>query len=583
MRVAQAIVQDFISAVRAQPLTQVFISYSRDNRETAEYVAQGLAGLGIDVWWDRELPGGAEFSEVIEKQLTEAHVVIVLWSASSTRSSFVRDESMRALEAGKLLPVRIEAVVPPLGFGQIHALDLLNWNGGRDDPAFVALADEVRKRLGQPLVPRQRYLPPRRRYRPTILAGVGLLVAAIVATGGWQFYNASESRRNLRLGLEEQFGREPNLQAARNYYLDALAHMAGNARARYYLGHVYAQLGEMELARISFERAAHDREGLDKAQLADASMRVAALSPAPEPASLVRADVSSAPPKDLPAPVGAQPADTRPAEPETADRQVKAAPPILGSIGGIRDPSAAASAAALARLPRLPPAPETRRRVDQLVDQMFSDDSETRITATTTLVTDPDLLSDAVPLAVNEAMNRLNAGRGKLAASVQSGVVNTLVLLQSAMPGTLLVHRGDIERLLKRAAPIGKYTATQAEKVQTLLASAAERRPVAFIQIANEAQRPIAEALAVRLRVAGYEAAGIELVGTRAPASSQIRVQGKSDRGFARWLAKVVRDADGEAVAVQALRNAAPSTDTFEIWFDRDLCTAERNLPKCGA
>ena len=410
---------------------------------------------------------------------------------------------MRALEAGKLLPVRIEAVVPPLGFGQIHALDLLNWNGGRDDPAFVALADEVRKRLGQPLVPRQRYTP-RRRYRPAILAGVGLLVAAIVATGGWQFYNASESRRNLRLGLEEQFGREPNLQAARNYYLDALAHMAGNARARYYLGHVYAQLGEMELARTSFERAAHDREGLDEAQLADASMRVAALSPAPEPAALVRADVSSAPPKDLPAPTGAQPAEARPAESRTAERQVKAAPPILGSIGGIRDPSAAASAAALARLPRLPPAPETRRRIDQLVDQMFSDDSETRITANTTLAIDPDLLSDAVPLAVNEAINRLNAGRGKLAASVQSGVFNTLVLLERAMPGTLLVHRGDIERLLKLAKPIGENTAAQAEKVQTLLAGAAERRPVAFIQIANEAQRPIAEALAVRLRVAGY-------------------------------------------------------------------------------
>ena len=489
---------------------------------------------------------------------------------------------MRALETGKLLPVRIEAVVPPLGFGQIHALDLLNWNGVSDDPAFAALADEVRKRLGQPLSPRQRYLPPRRRYRQAILAGIALLVAAIVATGGWQFYNASESRRNLQLGIEEQFGREPNLQAARNYYLDALAHVAGNARARYYLGHVYAQLGEMELARISFERAVRDREGLDEAQLADASMRVAALSPAPEPTALVRADTAAAPSKDAPALPGAKTAEPRQADAGAAglgaSGKTAATPGSIGLKG-----AGVAPVAALARLPRLPLAPETKRRVDQLVDQMFSDDSQTRITATTTLVTDPDLLSDAVPLAVDEANNRLNAGRGELAASVQSGVVNTLVLLQSAMPGTLLVHRNDIERLLKRAAPIGKYTAAQAEKVQTLLASAAERRPVAFIQIANEAQRPIAEALAVRLRVAGYEAPGIEFVGTRAPARSQIRVQGKSDRGFARWLAKVVGDADGETVAVQTLRNAAPSTDTFEIWFDRDLCTTERNLPKCGA
>jgi hypothetical protein len=130
--------------------------------------------------------------------------------------------------------------------------------------------------------------------------------------------------------------------------------------------------------------------------------------------------------------------------------------------------------------------------------------------------------------------------------------------------------------VLRRSAS----TAAQAEGADAAR-QRGERRPVAFIQIANEAQRPIAEALAVRLRVAGYEAAGIELVGARA-CEQQIACRARR-RGFARWLAKVVRDADGGAVAVQALRNAAPSTDTFEIWFDRDLCTAERNLPKCGA
>ena len=118
--------------------------------------------------------------------------------------------------------------------------------------------------------------------------------------------------------------------------------------------------------------------------------------------------------------------------------------------------------------------------------------------------------------------------------------------------------------------------------MQKLLDASASRRPVAFIQIANEAQRPMAEALVVRLRVAGYDAPGIELVGERAPASSQIRVQGKSERGFARWIAKVVGDADGEAVAVQTLRNVNPTTDTFEIWFDRDLCTPGRSAPQCA-
>ncbi len=557
-------------------MAQIFISYARENRDTAERVAIALAGLGVDVWWDRDIPGGSEFAEVIEQRLTEARVVIVLWSDPSTRSSFVRDESMRALEAGKLLPVRIEMVVPPLGFGQIHALDLFEWEGAADDPAFIDIANEVRKRLGQTPVPRPQRIGTRPRWqRQAIIGGVGALVAIALAGGAWNLYQESESRRNLRLGLEEQFSREPNLQAARNYYLDAVAHVPGNARARYYLGHVYAQLGEMALARASFERAARDREGLDEAQLADATMRVAALTPADEPAPVVSTAASSVPVPPAPAPAkkGASPAN---GDLTMADR---------APTRSIRLPDTGAVAAApiptVARIPRLPPQPESRRQASALVDQMFSDDSQKRIAATTSLVTDPDLISDAVPIAVDAALERLSGVRDKPAAAVQSGIVNTLVLLQSAAPATLLVNRPEIERLLKRAAPMGKYTASQVDKVQALLAAAGEERPVAFIQIANEAQRPMAEALAVRLRAAGYDAPGIELVGTRAPGRSEVRVQGKSERGYARWIAKIVRDADGEAVAVQTLRNVSPKTDTFEIWLDRDLCTAERTAPLC--
>jgi hypothetical protein len=559
-------------------LTQLFISYARENRDTAERVAHALGEIGIDVWWDRDIPGGSEFAEIIEQRLTEARVVIVLWSESSTRSGFVRDESMRALEAGKLLPVRIEVVVPPLGFGQIHALDLLDWDGAADDPAFVGVANEVRERLGQAPVARPQPPKPRPRWqRRAVIAAAGVLLATAAAAGGWHFYQQSESRRNLRLGLEEHFGREPNLQAARNYYLDALDHVAGNARARYYLGHVYAQLGEIGLARTSFERAVRDREGLDDAQLADASTRVAALAPTVEPTALVRTSAPASAPKDaaaLPAPPPPPAAKAvQPGAKMTASTTLSTTVPSFAGSSGV---------ASVARLPRIPPSPDVRRRALDLVNQMFSEDSQTRITSTTSLVTDPDLLSDAAPLAVEQALDRLSVARGSPSASVQSGVVNTLVLLQSALPGTLVVNRGEIERLLNSAAPIGKYTAAQAEKVQTLLKSAADRRPLAFIQIANEAQRPMAEALAVRLRAAGYDAPGIERVGERAPASSQVRVQGKSERGFARWLAKVVGDADGEAVAVQTLRNVNPKTDTFEIWFDRDLCTPARGAPQCA-
>lgn len=570
------------------PSPLVFISYSRENREVAERVAHALNELAIDVWWDRDLPGGSAFAEVLEQRLAEAHVVIVLWSDASIRSGFVRDESTRALQAGKLLPVRIEEVVPPLGFGQLHALDLFDWDGAHDDPAFAAVSDEVRRRFGQPLVARSAARPSRTRWRRRgVLAGVVALLALLAAIGGWQAWLSVESRRNLRLGLEEQFGREPNLQAARNYYLDALGHRPDNARARYYIGHVYAQLGELDLARTSFERAVRDREGLDDAQLADAVARVKAMAHRDEPDAVARSVA--------PAPPSSTSAATTGTTIGTTIGTTSSTGAIIGKATGTTAAAttAASSAAAstgtttgaptVARLPHGSTPASVRDPASALVGQMFGDDSENRIAATTTLVTDPDLLSDAVPLAVERALELLDAAGGKPSIAVQSGVVNTLVLLQSALPGTLTVHHADIERLLQRAGSIGQHTASLVDKVRARLARAPTERPVAFIQIANEAQRPIAEALAVRLRAAGYDTPAIELVGARAPATGAIRVQGRSDRGLARWLARVAGEAGGESMTVQTLRNVNPHTDTFEIWFDRDLCTPGHMAAKCAA
>ena len=98
----------------------VFLSYAREDRPTAAKLAAALQTRGLIVWWDREILGGAEFSEVIERELNRARVALVLWSAQSVRSPFVRDESARAQADGKLLPLRIEDVSPPLGFGQLQ-------------------------------------------------------------------------------------------------------------------------------------------------------------------------------------------------------------------------------------------------------------------------------------------------------------------------------------------------------------------------------------------------------------------------------------------------------------------------------
>jgi hypothetical protein len=219
--------------------------------------------------------------------------------------------------------------------------------------------------------------------------------------------------------------------------------------------------------------------------------------------------------------------------------------------------------------PHIDPPPATTARLERSVAAMFDDNKERRISATTSLVVEPEDLSDAVPIAVARALQALRSP--PLAARESSGVVNTLVLLQSALPGTLLSNRAAIEELLSAADGVGDYTRQQAAKVRQQLQQALQSKPVGYLQIASEAQRPMAERIVQRLRTSGYAAPAIEVVGTRAPARTELRVQGKSDRAYSRWITKVITDVTGAAPAVSPLRSAQPKVDTYEIWLGRDV------------
>jgi tetratricopeptide (TPR) repeat protein len=541
--------------------TDVFISYSHADRETAAQLAEAFEAQGLLVWWDRNLQAGSEFAEVIETQLQSAHVVIALWSSDSVRSGFVRDESGRALRAGKLLPVRIEDVELPLGFGQLHTLDLIDWSGDAGDATLQQLLAEIRRLKQRGPSPDNGDAGKRRfgrgwRMPRHVLVAVVAVALVLLGYGGKVMWDKDEADSHFRSGLRHQHASEPRLVNALNEYLSALEYRPRHARARYYLAHTYAQLGQPADALESFRLALSSNESpLDRGQRSEAQQQVVALAADPNEApAMVRS-------------VAATAAD----EPAPPMRSVT--PPVPPRESG-----------APGKPPRIEPAEAIHSRLASLVDGMFDDNKERRITATTSLVVDPEALSDAVPLALAKAQGVLRArgGAGALTQSGSSGIVNTLVLLQSTLPGTLEANRRAIEELLAATSSLGEHTRQHASKVSELLKLSAVRKPVAYIQIANEAQRPIADAMSTRFRSFGYEAPAVELVGARAPARTELRVQGKSDRGFARWIAKVIADTSGDTAAVSTLRNARPQADAYEIWLDRDLCApGGRQLAAC--
>jgi len=116
-------------------MARVFLSYARDDVETARKLAGVLAEAGQTVWWDRHLHGGANFSNEIDRELKNAQVVIVLWSPTSIASAWVQDEAAEGRDSNRLVPATLDSVKPPLGFRQLQCIDLSPWTGhGRTEP-----------------------------------------------------------------------------------------------------------------------------------------------------------------------------------------------------------------------------------------------------------------------------------------------------------------------------------------------------------------------------------------------------------------------------------------------------------------
>jgi hypothetical protein len=132
-------------------MSDIFISYSRKDRDKAKPIAEALEKLGWSVWWDLTIPAGKTFAEVISEALAGAKSIVVLWSSNAIVSNWVLDEAQEGLEKNTLVPVFIErGVQPPLGYRRIQAADLVDWDGKIEAPEFKKFVSDISMILGRP-------------------------------------------------------------------------------------------------------------------------------------------------------------------------------------------------------------------------------------------------------------------------------------------------------------------------------------------------------------------------------------------------------------------------------------------------
>lgn len=131
-------------------MADIFISYDHADRAEITKLSSALEVEGFSVWSDRDIASGTEFSRVIEVELDAASHVVVVWSSASLNSHWVRDEADYAREKGKLLPISLDGVLPPIGFRQIHSLNFDGWDGETSAHTFQALLQSFRGELNSP-------------------------------------------------------------------------------------------------------------------------------------------------------------------------------------------------------------------------------------------------------------------------------------------------------------------------------------------------------------------------------------------------------------------------------------------------
>jgi hypothetical protein len=129
-------------------MSDIFISYSSEDRGKAKDIAEALVEQGFSVWWDRSILPGETFATVIEAALDAAKSVIVLWSRTSVSSKWVKTEASEGDRRGIIIPVLIDDVKIPLAFRRIQAADLKDWVGKLPHLGFDNLLNAVTGILG---------------------------------------------------------------------------------------------------------------------------------------------------------------------------------------------------------------------------------------------------------------------------------------------------------------------------------------------------------------------------------------------------------------------------------------------------
>ncbi len=129
-------------------MADVFLSYASQDRERVRALVERLEEHGWSVWWDRHIPPGMTWPQVIEQALADTRAMVVVWTAASVTSKWVQIETAEGEALGALVPLSFDRVKLPLQFRLLQSADLIAWDGSRTHPEFRTVVAQLERLLG---------------------------------------------------------------------------------------------------------------------------------------------------------------------------------------------------------------------------------------------------------------------------------------------------------------------------------------------------------------------------------------------------------------------------------------------------
>jgi len=426
-------------------MSDIFISYAREDRDRAERLARIFEQQNWGVWWDKVIPPGKKYADVIGEELASAKAVIVLWSRTSVASDWVKDEAQEGANRGVLVPVLVERVSPPYGFRQVQTADLTDWDGSASHTELQSLVRGVGGLISKPVdttkISDGGTDSNKRRLLFYLLAG-GVL-ALLLGFAAYQFFSGPDTNRNQLANENRVAGNQNggaktcdadsrhkaadltgrglmmidpggNQAAAVLQFNEAISECPAYSEAYFLRAESFVALQQNERAVADFKKFVELTDDADKRQEAQKFISILE-APPPTPTPLVVNTNSTGPSNANATTTNTSNANKGTTRPDIVHAQV---------------------------------------------NEMFASDKSTRVTATTRLIIEKKRDAATVQASVRAALANPDN---------KSGVINTFVYLESVDPAILKQHRADIEKLLVVAKRNGEQTASHIRKVRGLL------------------------------------------------------------------------------------------------------------------